>query len=269
MAGNDAFPACFRVGTEIASGDGEMKALTWKPILSNLTEANGELRNLLWRLHYLVFRELPEDCPERADASYVAWYARQEERHPFAEGSLFVSLEHAYHHLNWAWNCRHTSEDRVWHFTESAAKRWSRFPDTADFADLWPLDRTVRVAKDDLGLIGSRKKISLFPLRPEIYLAQRKLNILCHFVEKECFGEEVVVPPKGMRADVWQKLLMEKDFVRRLHLIYACLNMAWNCRTRKTYPNSDNARQQCSCFPPAFSTGSHNMWRTRRTNGPE
>ena len=182
MAGNDAFPACFRVGTEIASGDGEMKALTWKPILSNLTEANGELRNLLWRLHYLVFRELPEDCPKHADASYVAWYARQEERHPFAEGRLFVSLEHAYHHLNWAWNCRHTPEERVWHFADRDADRWDKFPDTADFAGLWPLDRTVQVTKDDFGLIGSRKKICLFPLRPEIQEAQRKLTSRCRLV---------------------------------------------------------------------------------------
>ena len=69
-AGNGVFLAYFCVGTKIASGDSDMKALTWKPILSNLTEANGELRKLHWRLHYLVFRELPEDCPKHADASF-------------------------------------------------------------------------------------------------------------------------------------------------------------------------------------------------------
>ena len=111
-----------------------MKALTWKPIMSNLTEANGELRELHWRLHYLVFRELPEDCPKHADASCVAWYAWQEARHPFAEECLFVSLEHAYHHLNRARNCRHALEERVWHFTDRDADRWTKFPDTADFA---------------------------------------------------------------------------------------------------------------------------------------
>ena len=260
---------CFCIGTEIASRGSEMKALTWKPILSNLTEANGELRKLHWRLHYLVFRELPEDCPKRADASYVAWYARQEERHPFAEGSLFVSLEHAYHHLNWAWNCRHTPEERVWHFADRDADRWDKFPDTIVFADLWPLDRTVKVAKDDSGLIGSGKKICLFPLRPEIKLAQRKLNTLCRFVEKECFGEEEVVPPKEIPADVWQQPLMEKDFARRMFRIYDRLNTAWNCRKRKHYPKDDRALQQCRCFSPAFATGCHNMWRTRRSNGPE
>ena len=261
------FSAGFYAGTEIASGGGEMKALTWKPILSNLTEANGELRDLHWRMQYLVFRELPEDCPGRADASYVAWYARQEGRHPVAEGSLFVSLEHAYHHLNWAWNCRHTPEERVWHFADRDADRWDKFPDTADFAALWPRDRTIKAAKGEL--IGSSKKISLFPLRPEICLAQRKLNNLCRFVEKACFGEGDVVPPKGIPADVWQQPLTEKEFARRMFRIYTCLNTAWNCRKRKTYPKGDRALQQCRCFSPAFATGCHNMWRTRRTNVPE
>ena len=239
-----------------------MKALTWKPILSNLAEANGELRILLWRLHYLTFRELPEDCPRRSEASCLDGYARQEELHPFAEGSLFVSLEHAYHHLNWAWNCRHAPEDRGWHFAERDAKRWTRFPCTADFANLWPLDGTVKVAKNDIGLIGSRKKISLFPLRPEIQHAQRKLTNLCRLVEKECFGEDEVVPPKGMTADVCQQPLTEKDFARRMHRIYDRLNTAWNCRMRKSYPKSSGRMfEQIRCFSPCFATGIHNMWR--------
>lgn len=239
-----------------------MKALTWKPILSNLTEANGELRKLHWRLHYLTFGELPEDCPKHADAwQHLAWYARQEERHPFAEGSLFVSLEHAYHHLNWAWNCRRTPEERVWHFTDRDADRWDKFPNTADFADLWPLDRTVKVNKDDLGLIGSRKKISLFPLRPDIQLAQHKLDSLCRFVEKECFGEEEVIPPKGMRADVWLKPLTEKDFARRLHRVYTELNIAWNSRRDKDIVTTKRAIDRRRCFSPDFATGCYNMWR--------
>ena len=138
-----------------------MKALTWKPILSNLTEANGELKKLCWRLHFLAFGELPDDCPDHADASCVAWYARREKCCPFAEGSLFVGLEHVYHHLNWSWNCRHTPEERVWHFADNDADRWTKFPDTADFSELWPPDKTVKVDKDDFRLTGSRRKICL------------------------------------------------------------------------------------------------------------
>ena len=117
-----------------------MKELTWKPILFNLTEARGEIRDIHCRLHFLQFGELPEEeepSPGDArDAKYIAYLERQEKRNPFTESSLFCDLEHAYHHLNWAWNCRRTPEERVWHFTDSDADRWNRFPDTAAFADL-------------------------------------------------------------------------------------------------------------------------------------
>lgn len=239
------------------TGETGMRTLAWRPILSNLREAHGELKTLYWRLHFLVFGELPKDCPRHDDESYAARCARQEERAPFAEGSLFVSLEHAYHHLNWAWNCRRTPEDRVWHFSARDADRWTKFPNTKDFADLWPSDRTVRGAKDDLGLIGSRKKISLFPLRPEIQEAQRKLNYLCRLVEKERFGEEVVIPPKGMPIDVRAQPLTEKEFAGRLRRIYDRLNTAWNCRRHRHYPKGEWSR----CFSSDFATGCHNMWR--------
>ena len=61
-----------RMLLDVIRGD-KMKTLTWKPILSNLEEANGELRRLHWQLHYLTFGELPSDCPRRHDSSYMAW----------------------------------------------------------------------------------------------------------------------------------------------------------------------------------------------------
>ena len=238
-----------------------MKALTWKPILSNLTEANGELKKLCWRLHFLAFGELPDDCPDHADASRVAWYARREKCCPFAEGSLFVGLEHVYHHLNWSWNCRHTPEERVWHFADNDADRWTKFPDTADFSELWPPDKTVKVDRDDFRLTGSRRKICLFPLRPEIQQAQHKLDNLCRLVEKECFGAGEVATPAGMPEDVWRQPLTEKDLGRRMCLIYYRLNIAWNCRMKTQYPDDERTCRQCRCFSPDFAMGCYNMWR--------
>ena len=119
-----------------------MKELTWKPILSNLTEARGELFSTYERLYFLEFGKLPEDYGEASD--YIADLQKQEKRNPFNEASLFTRLEHAYHHLNWAWNCRRTPEERVWHFTDRDASRWNRFLDTAAFADLWPSRRERR-----------------------------------------------------------------------------------------------------------------------------
>ena len=84
-----------------------MKELTWKPILFNLTEARGEIRDIHCRLHFLQFGELPEEeepSPgDDSDAEYIAYLERQEKRNPFTESTLLCGLEHAYHHLNWAW----------------------------------------------------------------------------------------------------------------------------------------------------------------------
>ena len=101
-----------------------MKELSWNPILSNLVEARGELVHLHWRLHYIAFGRLPDEaeakriCPLWVDwqnggkEEFEAHLAREEEKRPFSEMALFNSLEHAYHHINWAWNVRRTPEER-------------------------------------------------------------------------------------------------------------------------------------------------------------
>ena len=47
--------------------------------------------------------------------------------HP-AEGELQVMLEHAYHHLNVAWNARRASLAQYRHMTDRNFNTWSRFP---------------------------------------------------------------------------------------------------------------------------------------------
>ena len=232
-----------------------MKELTWKPILSNLKEAFGELDDVHARLHFLDFGELPEDCHWIGEAAdYIASLKKQEQRNPFNEASLFYSLEHAYHHLNCAWNCRRTHEDRVWHFAEKDASRWTRFPDTAAFADLWPSDRSIKGHFDKLGGL-----VSITPVRAFVQMAQLKLNILCYLVAKE-LGEEWV-RPKGLRPEIGTQPLTEKDFARRMHRIYVELNMAWNSRRDKTFATDIRAIGRRRLFPSIFATGCHNMWR--------
>jgi hypothetical protein len=239
-----------------------MNALTWEPILSNLMEAHGELKKLLWRLHYLTFGELPEDCPNHANASELAWYARPEERNQFAEGSLFVSLEHAYYHLNWAWNCRRTPEERVWHFSDRDADRWTKFPNTMDFADLWPADRT---AKDEREMVGSARKVNLSPVRMEVQIASRKLEILRYLVAKEIrdSSQPKIVRPRGLKLEVGAQPLTEKEFANRMHRIYEALNMAWNSRMDKAIVTTWRAIKRRSGFSLDFSADCYNMWRQR------
>ena len=234
-----------------------MKELTWKPILSNLREALGELSRIHERLYFLEFGELPEDSPLASDAGHVAdrvaWLKKQEARNSFDAIGLFFALEHAYHHLNWAWNCRRTPEERVWHFTDNDASRWTRFPDTTAFADLWPSDRTVKGHVKELrGKVGS-------PVRMFVHMAYRKARILCYLVAKE-LGEEWE-RPQGLFPEVGTKPLTEKDFARRMHRIYVELNMAWNSRRDKTFATDKRAVDRRRLFPSIFATGCHNMWR--------
>lgn len=49
---------------------------------------------------------MPKDSLFAGDAEYLQGLRKRERRNPFGELSLFVNLEHAYHHLNMAWNSR-------------------------------------------------------------------------------------------------------------------------------------------------------------------
>ena len=231
-----------------------MKELTWKPILSNLTEARGELLSLCEYLYFLDFGELPEDCHWIGECSdYIAYLQKQEMRNPFNELALFVRLEHAYHHLNWAWNCRRTPEERVLNFTDSDASRWNRFPDTASFADLWPPSRVIKEHSEKLC-----RRICLTPVRIPVQMAQRKLHILCYLVAKE-IGVQYA-RPKGLYPEIGKQPLTEKDFTRRMHRIYEELNMAWNGRKHKSFATGRRAIVRSGFFPSIFATGCYNMW---------
>ena len=49
-------------------------------------------------------------------------------RPPVGEIELQIGLEHAYHHLNVAWNARSASNTRYANLTNRDFNRWSRFP---------------------------------------------------------------------------------------------------------------------------------------------
>jgi len=52
------------------------------------------------------------------------------------EGELLVMLQHAYHHLNFAWNARKVSNSRYDKMSEKEFNEWSKYPaaDIDDFA---------------------------------------------------------------------------------------------------------------------------------------
>jgi len=70
-------------------------------IKSNISEAREELEKLERRI-------ASGDCPE--------------------EGEFFVMLQHAYHHLNFAWNIREMPTERYASMTDEEFNEWGKFP---------------------------------------------------------------------------------------------------------------------------------------------
>ena len=78
-----------------------MPRLNWKIILSNIAEARDQL--------------------EQIDA-------RAKNGKKPTEGELQIMLEHAYHHLNFAWNIRHLPSKRYGKLSDAEFNRWGKFP---------------------------------------------------------------------------------------------------------------------------------------------
>lgn len=69
----------------------------WRMIRSNLVEAKGEIDELRERLRYC-------DTGILTGASeYGEWCAKR--WNTTTEHGIFVDMAHAFHHLNFAWNC--------------------------------------------------------------------------------------------------------------------------------------------------------------------
>ncbi len=62
-----------------------------------------------------------------------------------SEIELQIKLEHAYHHLNFAWNIRNESSKKYTHLTSSDFNKWSKFP-----KEMKPskLGKNIKLGKD-------------------------------------------------------------------------------------------------------------------------
>ena len=225
-----------------------MKQLALKPILSNLREAQGELMRLFARIQFIVFGEV-------VDESVKGWeeaVAREERRQSLTEWALFLSMAHAYHHLNFAWNCRHASEERVWRCDPADFKRWSKFPKDAAFHDLWPAPTrchgTTRAPRQEK--INSNSLQAAF-----LQMAVRKLAILSYRVSCALGDDspEKVPRPKGLNPEVEAEPFTEETFGRRMRRIYVEMNWSWAFRKRMSGgSNSRQATCRRSQFPRSF-----------------
>lgn len=78
-----------------------MPKLNWKIVLYNVREAREQLEEI---------------------ENYIA------QQKTLSEAELHIKLEHAYHHLNFAWNIRRKSSKSYAELSDEDFNEWSKFP---------------------------------------------------------------------------------------------------------------------------------------------
>ena len=106
-------------------GSAMKRQLNFDLLLFHVREASQELDGLLLRIKKML-GELEEPLSEE-DKAILHVYDR-----PLEEGGLKVSLEHVYHHLNFAWNVRYKNTENA----DSHFDRDEKFPKA--FTRYWP-----------------------------------------------------------------------------------------------------------------------------------
>jgi hypothetical protein len=85
-----------------------MRKLNWTIIESNLREAREQLEEIEGRIG---------KGPRISEVEFQ------------------IMMQHAYHHLNFAWNARHAPMRRYTHLTEEDFCHWGKLPEDLDFRD--------------------------------------------------------------------------------------------------------------------------------------
>ena len=190
-------------------GDERMKGTVLAFLLRDLREAGEELEELWARFQVLAFGEVVEARLQELEEG-AKW---REKKGPLTEFGVFVALDHAFFHLNFAWNCRNASIERIRACADGDFGRWGRFPAEAAFRDLRPVAGRGRTREASCRAIRATAVQAAL-----LQWVVRKLDGLCGVVERAMGGEGV---------------LDEAEFARRLHGVYAGLNRFWrNVRGR-------------------------------------
>ena len=204
--------------------------MIWDIILSNLIEASVELEELRDRILACL----------KPDA--------EEARRDFIEFSFFVSMEHAYHHVNFAWNCRHQDRERAIQCAREDYKSWEKFP--LEFKDLWLSPSRCR---------GKAREVH----RGRMYLTLPRINLdeAIFTIDGMCDGIFRLLGrniPKHLcrrRLPKSVKPITEGEFSERMRHLYICMNRAWNERKVNLagdIASSMSVVRRHSCFPRAF-----------------
>jgi len=188
------------------------KRFNWEIMLANYREAWGELDTLLGEV-----TRLSQADADNPDSKFRVF-------------ALRVSLGHAYHHVNFAWNSRHVDEARVIRCETKDFNDWDRFPRC--FKRLWPSPSQCKVKPREVGCSG---RLVLEPIRRNVKEAVAEIEALYKAIEAK-------VP------------MTEAELAERMVRLYQWMNRIWNERGLKDPQESLSAERirRHSLFPRSF-----------------
>lgn len=225
--------------------------MIWKVILCNLVEAHGDLRELRAWLHWLdTGRPVKGWSKESTERSAKKGHIRP--------GIIAVMIEHIYHHLNWAWNCRNADEARAIRCDNRDFRRWGKFP--KEWPELWlpPNSCKKPIPKWRSPDYRWRMLDHVTMMRISIDEAEYTLGLLIDCVMLR-IGDDL--PNGWKRVEPYPKNaspITESDFSDMMRHLYISMNEAWHRRklklsnAKRGLQNSRRAMRESICFPREF-----------------
>ena len=213
----------------------------WAMMRGNFVEANAEISTLIERLKYLETGELPDG------GEYGKWLERK--WRDTTEFGLFISMEHAYHHLNFGWNCRHFPEKRVIACAERDYRVWEKFP--ADWPELWPSPSRCKGTPREV----YRGKVHYLTMRMPLDEVEMTLDDIIEDIDAT-FPDTVPIGMPVRKVRSGRPPMTEELLAEQMRHIYNYMNDSWNSRKmtmeRYTTEVSKAAMLRHRQYPRAF-----------------
>jgi len=189
--------------------------MNWAIMLRNFREAKGELSGLRNRLSSLRQTDI-----NRPNSDFNVY-------------ALFVSLGHAYHHVNFAWNSRRINEARVVRCITRDFNAWEKF--SRSFKTLWPSPSQCKGRPRE----AFHGRLALVPIKIAVDEAIMSVTNLYDAISAS--GENAVEIAESELAEGIEMLYRRMNRIRndrKLDLRNRCKFSATSIRRHSSFPRA-------------------------------
>lgn len=206
--------------------------LNWSYMMDMFAEGIGEVVRM---------RDYLRGKVAGLQSPYDTWLYRK----GFTEPVFEVRLEHAYHHLNWTWGCRHATLERAMKCENRDCRNLGKFP--LAFRELLP-DKPRRTVEVHNQTVLHFESI-LLGLDEVVRIGDElHLGLCAHFDEETC-------PRRWDRRAAKVAPLTERRLADLLRRLLGAMNFAWNVRrlpVERVHTLSETAIRHRCCYPAEF-----------------